>query len=41
MFDQNALPRHSMGEDWGKNNYAKGMGCNERFSDASFRYINY
>jgi len=22
-FDQNALPRHSMGEDWGKNNYAK------------------
>lgn len=20
MFDQNALPRHSMGEDWGKNN---------------------
>lgn len=23
MFDQNALPRHSMGEDWGKNNLAK------------------
>jgi hypothetical protein len=23
MFDQNALPRHSMGEDWGKNNMAK------------------
>ena len=23
MFDQNALPRHSTGEDWGKNNYAK------------------
>ncbi len=23
MFDQNALPRHSMGEDWGKNNVAK------------------
>ena len=22
-FDQNALPRHSMGEDWGKNNYQK------------------
>jgi hypothetical protein len=22
MFDQNALPRHSMGEDWGKNNLA-------------------
>ena len=23
VFDQNALPRHSMGEDWGKNNLAK------------------
>jgi hypothetical protein len=23
MFDQNSLPRHSMGEDWGKGNYAK------------------
>ena len=23
VFDQNALPRHSMGEDWGKANYAK------------------
>lgn len=23
MIDQNALPRHSMGEDWGKNNFAK------------------
>jgi len=23
MFDQNALPRHSLGEDWGKGNYAK------------------
>lgn len=23
VFDQNALPRHSMGEDWGKNAYAK------------------
>tara|TARA_R100000231_G_scaffold33841_2_gene29796 strand:- start:654 stop:3422 length:2769 start_codon:yes stop_codon:yes gene_type:complete len=23
MFDQNSLPRHSMGEDWGKNNLAK------------------
>lgn len=22
LFDQNALPRHSMGEDWGKNNLA-------------------
>ena len=23
LFDQNSLPRHSMGEDWGKNNLAK------------------
>jgi hypothetical protein len=23
MLDQNALPRHSMGEDWGKNNLSK------------------
>lgn len=23
MLDQNALPRHSMGEDWGHNNFAK------------------
>lgn len=23
IFDQNSLPRHSMGEDWGKNNLAK------------------
>jgi hypothetical protein len=23
MLDQNAIPRHSMGEDWGKNNLAK------------------
>jgi len=23
LLDQNALPRHSMGEDWGKNNLAK------------------
>jgi len=23
MLDQNALPRHSLGEDWGKNNMAK------------------
>jgi len=23
MLDQNALPKHSLGEDWGKNNYAK------------------
>ena len=23
MLDQNTLPQHSLGEDWGKNNYAK------------------
>jgi hypothetical protein len=23
LLDQNSLPRHSMGEDWGKNNFAK------------------
>jgi hypothetical protein len=23
MLDQNSLPRHSLGEDWGKSNYAK------------------
>jgi hypothetical protein len=23
MLDQNSLPRHSLGEDWGKGNYAK------------------
>ena len=23
LLDQNAIPRHSLGEDWGKNNYAK------------------
>jgi hypothetical protein len=23
MLDQNALPRHSMGEDWGRNNFGK------------------
>jgi hypothetical protein len=23
MLDQNTLPKHSLGEDWGKNNYAK------------------
>jgi hypothetical protein len=23
MLDQNALPRHSMGEDWGQNNFSK------------------
>ena len=32
MFDQNALPRHSMGEDWGKNNYAKAYVAMKDFS---------
>ena len=32
MFDQNALPRHSMGEDWGKNNYAKAYAAMKDFS---------
>jgi len=32
MFDQNALPRHSMGEDWGKNNYAKAYTAMKDFS---------
>jgi hypothetical protein len=32
MFDQNALPRHSMGEDWGKHNYAKAWTAMKDFS---------
>ena len=32
MFDQNALPRHSMGEDWGKGNYAKAYTAMKDFS---------
>ena len=32
MFDQNALPRHSMGEDWGKSNYAKAWTAMKDFS---------
>mgnify|MGYP003637473718 FL=1 len=32
MFDQNALPRHSMGEDWGKHNYAKAYTAMRDFS---------
>lgn len=31
MFDQNALPRHSMGEDWGKGNYAKAFVAMKNF----------
>ncbi len=25
VLDQNSMPQHSLGEDWGKNNYAKGF----------------
>ena len=32
MFDQNALPRHSMGEDWGKGNYSKAYAAMKDFS---------
>lgn len=32
MFDQNALPRRSMGEDWGKSNYAKAYTAMKDFS---------
>ena len=32
MFDQNALPRHSMGEDWGKGNLAKAYVAMKNFS---------
>jgi hypothetical protein len=32
MLDQNALPRHSMGEDWGKGNYAKAYVAMKDFS---------
>ena len=31
MVDQNALPRHSMGEDWGKDNYAKAFVAMKNF----------
>ena len=31
-FDQNALPRHSMGEDWGKNNLANAYVAMKDFS---------
>ena len=31
MLDQNALPRHSMGEDWGKDNYAKAFVAMKNF----------
>ena len=31
MLDQNALPRHSLGEDWGKGNYAKAFVAMKNF----------
>jgi len=31
MFDQNSLPRHSMGEDWGKNNLGKAFVAMKNF----------
>lgn len=30
-LDPNALPKHSLGEDWGKNNYAKGFVAMKNF----------
>jgi len=35
-FDQNGLPRHSMGEDWGKNNLAKAYTAMKDFSMMPF-----
>lgn len=32
VFDQNFLPRHSLGEDWGKNNYSKAFITMKEFS---------
>ena len=32
MLDQNALPRHALGEDWGKNNLAKAYVAMKNFS---------
>lgn len=32
VFDQRALPQHSLGEDWGKNNYAKAWVAMKNFS---------
>lgn len=31
VLDQNSLPRHSMGEDWGKNNFAKAFVAMKNF----------
>lgn len=32
LLDQNMLPKHSLGEDWGKNNYAKAYTAMKDFS---------
>ena len=32
MLDQNTLPKHSLGEDWGKGNYAKAYAAMKDFS---------
>ncbi len=32
LLDQNVLPKHSLGEDWGKNNYAKAYTAMKDFS---------
>lgn len=31
LLDQNALPKHSLGEDWGKGNYAKAVAAMNEF----------
>ena len=31
LLDQNTLPKHSLGEDWGKGNYAKAYGAMKNF----------
>jgi hypothetical protein len=31
LLDQNYLPKHSLGEDWGKGNYAKAYGAMKQF----------
>jgi len=36
MLDQNTLPRHSLGEDWGKGNYAKAYVAMKDFSILPF-----
>ncbi len=36
LLDQNALPRHSLGEDWGKNNLAKAYVAMKNFQEKNF-----